>query len=54
LVVAHCVGVALGLSGAGNAWASGSVDCPTQVNDTPSKLVPCIQTADLWNYMQAS
>jgi hypothetical protein len=23
------------------------------VNDTPSKLVSCIQTADLWNHMQA-
>jgi hypothetical protein len=23
------------------------------VNDTPSKLLPCIQQADLWNYMQA-
>src|SRR5437899_4307526 len=27
--------------------------CQTQVNDTPSKLLPCIQTDDLWNYMKA-
>jgi Peptidase family M28/PA domain len=25
--------------------------CAAQVNDTPSKLLPCIQTADLWNHM---
>jgi Zn-dependent M28 family amino/carboxypeptidase len=36
--------------------ASASVtaeQCDTQVNDTPSKLVPCIQTSDLWNHMKA-
>ena len=27
--------------------------CGTQVNDTPSKLVNCVQTDDLWNYMKA-
>jgi hypothetical protein len=27
--------------------------CDTQVNDTPSKLVPCIRTDDLWNHMKA-
>lgn len=26
--------------------------CDVQVNDTPSKLVACIRTADLWNHMQ--
>src|SRR5260221_539371 len=30
-----------------------SAQCETQVNDTPSKLLPCIQTDDLWNYMKA-
>ncbi len=30
-----------------------SAQCQTQVNDTPSKLLPCIQTDDLWNYMKA-
>jgi hypothetical protein len=26
--------------------------CANQVNDTPSKLMDCIQTADLWTHMQ--
>jgi hypothetical protein len=26
--------------------------CDTQVNDTPSKLLPCIKKADLWNIMK--
>jgi peptidase M28-like protein/PA domain-containing protein len=30
-----------------------SPNCDTQVNDTPSKLIPCIRTDDLWNHMQA-
>jgi len=30
-----------------------SAQCDTQVNDTPSKLLPCIQTGDLWNHMKA-
>src|SRR5216683_3984813 len=30
-----------------------SAQCETQVNDTPSKLLPCIQTDDLWNHMKA-
>jgi hypothetical protein len=28
-------------------------NCDTQVNDTPSKLIPCIQQKDLWKHMQA-
>jgi hypothetical protein len=28
-------------------------ECAAQVNDTPSKLLPCIQTDDLWNHMKA-
>jgi Zn-dependent M28 family amino/carboxypeptidase len=36
-----------------NAMATTTVDCDTQVNDTPSKLLPCIQTNDLWNHMTA-
>ncbi|TML66699.1 MAG: M28 family peptidase, partial [Actinobacteria bacterium] len=35
------------------AGAITSAQCDTQVNDTPSKLVPCIQTDDLWQHMQA-
>jgi Zn-dependent M28 family amino/carboxypeptidase len=29
-----------------------SMQCLDRVNDTPSKLVECIKTADLWNHMQ--
>jgi len=34
-----------------NSSGAAAVDCSTQVNDTPAKLVPCITTADLWNHM---
>jgi hypothetical protein len=30
-----------------------SAECDAQVNDTPSKLLPCIQQDDLWNHMKA-
>ncbi len=36
-----------------SAMAITSAECDAQVNDTPSKLVPCIQTDDLWNHMKA-
>ncbi len=36
-----------------SAMAISSAQCDAQVNDTPSKLVPCIQTDDLWNHMKA-
>src|SRR5262245_22351168 len=29
-----------------------SAQCLARVNDTPSKLIECIKTADLWNHMQ--
>ena len=61
-VVLLCVAAGLGLfaapnasattSAAPNASAPTSAKCDTQVNDTPSKLVACIQTADLWNHMK--
>src|SRR5438105_10592805 len=35
-----------------SAGAITSAKCDAQVNDTPSKLLPCIQQADLWNHMQ--
>ena len=42
---------------AGNASSSSkpptSKECLARVNDTPSKLVECVQTADLWNHMKA-
>ena len=35
-----------------NASAITSAHCDAQVNDTPGKLIPCIQQGDLWNHMQ--
>jgi len=52
-VVLLCAAVGLGLLAAPKASATPSAQCDTQVNDTPSKLLPCIQTTDLWNHMQA-
>src|SRR5919206_4038465 len=48
-----CVVVAIGLIGTANASAAKKVDCASQVNDTPSKLLPCITRDDLWSHMQA-
>src|SRR6266700_761734 len=44
---------AVGSVTATSALATTSDQCETQVNDTPSKLIPCIQTDDLWNHMKA-
>jgi Peptidase family M28/PA domain len=35
------------------ASAVTSAECDTRVNDTPSKLIPCITTEGLWNHMEA-
>jgi peptidase M28-like protein/PA domain-containing protein len=48
-----CVGALVGLGAASNAGAITSAQCDAQVNDTPAKLLPCIQTKDLWKHMQA-
>jgi Zn-dependent M28 family amino/carboxypeptidase len=50
-VVLLCVAVGLVLFAASNARAITPAQCDAQVNDTPSKLLPCIQTDDLWNHM---
>ena len=42
----------LALITAPSAGAAPKVNCDTQVNDTPSKLLPCITKDDLWNHMQ--
>jgi hypothetical protein len=48
------LGVAAGLVVPANASATPtSAECDARVNDTPSKLVECIQTDDLWNHMRA-
>src|SRR5581483_6994847 len=64
-VMALCVAVGLVVIVAGDASAITSVgvasepsaitsaECAARVNDTPSTLLPCIQTDDLWNHMKA-
>src|SRR4051812_23056114 len=47
-----CTAVVLGLALPPVASAAPASACATQVNDTPSKLIPCIRQADLWNHMQ--
>ncbi len=51
-VVLLCVAVGLALFASPEVSAATSANCDTQVNDTPSKLLPCIQKDDLWNHMQ--
>ena len=51
-VVPFCVAVGLTLFATTNGSATTSADCDAQVNDTPSKLIPCIQQKDLWRHMQ--
>src|SRR5436189_2456160 len=50
-VVVLCVAV-VGLLVPAQAGAISSAQCDAQVNDTPSKLLPCIQKNDLWKHMQ--
>src|SRR5258707_95927 len=52
-VVLTCAAVGLGLAAAPSVRAAAApAQCGTQVNDTPSKLLPCITTDDLWNHMK--
>jgi hypothetical protein len=43
--------VVLGLLTPTSASAITSAQCDAQVNDTPAKLLPCIQQDDLWSHM---
>ena len=53
-VVLTCAAVGLGLAAVPSVRAAAApAPCDTQVNDTPSKLLPCITKGDLWNHMQA-
>ena len=52
-LVLLCAAVGLGLLAAPTASAITSAECDARVNDTPSKLAECIQTADLWDHMKA-
>jgi hypothetical protein len=45
--------VAAGLLAPPSAGAITPAECDAQVNDTPGKLLPCIQTDELWDHMQA-
>jgi hypothetical protein len=49
LSVFAAAGLAIGAVGTVDA---GPTSCATQVNDTPSKLLPCITQSDLWNHME--
>jgi Zn-dependent M28 family amino/carboxypeptidase len=52
-VVLTCAAVGLGLAAVPSVRAAAApAQCDTQVNDTPSKLLPCITTDDLWNHMK--
>jgi len=51
-VAAAVVAVVVGSVAPPTAGAAPPAKCDTQVNDTPSKLLPCIKTADHWNHMQ--
>ena len=44
--------VAAGFVVPADASAITSAECDAQVNDTPGKLIPCIQQDDLWNHMK--
>jgi Zn-dependent M28 family amino/carboxypeptidase len=48
-----CAAVGVGLLAVPTASAITSAQCDARANDTPSKLVECVQTADLWNHMKA-
>jgi len=59
LGAALCVAMGLFAPGGASAVASTNAadptpaECDSRVNDTPSKLLPCIQQDDLWGHMQA-
>jgi hypothetical protein len=46
-----CLGV--GLVVPGGAGAVSETGCQNRVNDTPSKLIPCVRKDDLWKHMEA-
>jgi hypothetical protein len=51
-LVAVCLAVGLLAPSSASAEPS-STACRARANDTPHKLLPCIQTDDLWNHMEA-
>ena len=54
IVVCAVLCAAAGLVGPAKAsTAPTSAECDGRVNDTPTRLVECVQTDDLWNHMKA-
>ena len=51
-LIAACLAVGL-IAPSGASAEPSSKACNARVNDKPSKLLPCIKTADLWVHMQA-
>jgi hypothetical protein len=51
-LVAACLAIGL-LAPSGASADPSARGCDARPNDTPSKLIACIQTDDLWNHMQA-
>jgi hypothetical protein len=51
-LVAACLAVGL-LAPPGASAEPSSAACNARANDTPHKLLPCIQTDDLWRHMRA-
>jgi Peptidase family M28/PA domain len=52
VVIALADGAALAATPASTGTPT-SAQCDTRANNTPSKLLPCIRTDDLWNHMKA-
>jgi hypothetical protein len=52
MVLLSVIVLALALSPVPSASAVTSAECAARVNDTPSKLVECIQQDDLWKHME--
>jgi Peptidase family M28/PA domain len=48
-----CAAAGVGLLAVPTASAITPAQCDARANDTPSKLVECVQTADLWDHMKA-
>src|SRR3954454_15766430 len=45
------LGIAVSVPNSAQAVTAGQ--CASRVNNTPAKLLPCIRTDELWNYMKA-
>src|SRR4051812_10509159 len=52
LALPLCLAVGVLAPMSASAKDPSSAQCDAQVNDTPAKLLPCIQRTDLWNHMK--